>query len=397
MADDAFSQFGQGMERGVKLAQHAEQLTQQREQLEEAKKLNLIKVGDAVMESYNNAATLKDPKARKVAFDEARHKATLLGYPVSEASHSMLSSDTFRNELLQASASMLGLPDAQRAENYGSIGTLLRDPKLLQNTLMGIGDRLAKEASAEATARSSRSMELAKMTDEIRRERNSLPVTKNTAEIASAYAKIQGAVNNPSPAGDLSMIFGYMKMLDPASSVKEGEQASAQNTAGVPERVWGLYNRVIKGERLTPEQRKDFFQQSHGLYAAQATRQTQVDKTYTELARSRGMNPQHLFVGFGGQEELDQQTLAAQQKIKDRTQAAAGQAPADQASKTQIKPGSIDPKTARLEAYAIHGIDPNDAQADQKLNRALIIKYRPEQARKLGLIPDVTAKSGGRK
>lgn len=382
-----FDGFGRGMERGMALAQHAEGLVQQREQLEETKKLNVIKVGDAIMESYNSAATLKDAKARQMAFDEARHKSTILGKPVSDSVHAMLTSDSYRTEMLQATASMLGLPDAKKAEQYGSIGQILGgDPKLVANVFMQMRDSMAREAQAKAQS----GPDMLKMADDIRRERSGLAVTKNTAEIATAYEKIQNVMKEPSPAGDLSLIFAYMKMLDPGSTVREGEQASAQNTAGVPDRVRGIYNRIVAGERLVPEQRQDFFKQARGLYAAQSTRQQKVDQTYSELARTRGIDPKQIFISYGGQDELDQQTLAARERTQGRTQV--GQAPE---AKKPVDGIALD--AARRKLYTAYGIDPADPQAEQRLNREIIRKHRPDYAKKIELPPEKSARAGGRK
>ncbi|BCV06223.1 MAG: hypothetical protein CM15mV128_240 [Caudoviricetes sp.] len=49
-----------------------------------------------------------------------------------------------------------------------------------------------------------------------------------------------------------------MKVLDPTSVVREGEQATAANAAGVPSRVRNAFNKALTGEKLSLEQRKDF-------------------------------------------------------------------------------------------------------------------------------------------
>ena len=56
--------------------------------------------------------------------------------------------------------------------------------------------------------------------------------TKPYQEVKSAYGRVLSSEDTA--VGDLSLIFGYMKMLDPGSVVREGEFATAQNAAGVP-------------------------------------------------------------------------------------------------------------------------------------------------------------------
>lgn len=114
---------------------------------------------------------------------------------------------------------------------------------------------------------------------------------QNFQEIESSYNKVREFEQKPSAAGDLSMIFAYMKMLDPASTVREGEFATAQQAAGVPERVITQYNKILKGERLSPDQRKDFVQQARNLYNAQLKIVKEKEKASSDLAKSYGVDP----------------------------------------------------------------------------------------------------------
>lgn len=50
---------------------------------------------------------------------------------------------------------------------------------------------------------------------------------KDQREVLTMYQKVQAAAHQPSAANDLSLIFGYMKMLDPGSVVREQEFANA--------------------------------------------------------------------------------------------------------------------------------------------------------------------------
>ncbi|MHC1627421.1 MAG: hypothetical protein ACXQTI_01130, partial [Candidatus Nezhaarchaeales archaeon] len=86
-------------------------------------------------------------------------------------------------------------------------------------------------------------------------------------KVEDAFGRIQASAEEPSAAGDLALIFNYMKMLDPGSTVREGEFATAQNAAGVPQRAVNLYNNLLSGERLNPDQRKDFLGRSDKLYS----------------------------------------------------------------------------------------------------------------------------------
>jgi hypothetical protein len=110
-----------------------------------------------------------------------------------------------------------------------------------------------------------------------RNEFTSLPQVRSFAEQTSAYGRVITSAADPSPAGDLALIFNYMKMLDPGSVVREGEFATAQNAGGVDERTRSFYNRVVEGTRLSEGQREDFVDRSTRLY-------TQAEEQYTSLA-----------------------------------------------------------------------------------------------------------------
>ena len=109
-------------------------------------------------------------------------------------------------------------------------------------------------------------------------------------QVARGYGRVLAATANPSAAGDMSLVFAYMKMLDPTSSVREGEQASAQNAGSIPERVRAAYNKAVSGQRFTPEQRADFINQARRL-ATQSQRELQpVLRRFRERAEAGGVD-----------------------------------------------------------------------------------------------------------
>ena len=117
-------------------------------------------------------------------------------------------------------------------------------------------------------------------------------------KVRDAFGKIALSAENPSPAGDLSMIFGYMKLLDPESSVREGEQATAQNATSVPARIRNMYNKVMSGETLTPEQRQDFLDRSEQLFGVHLTAQRNLEKQFTGIAERSKIDPRNIVVDY---------------------------------------------------------------------------------------------------
>ncbi len=168
-------------------------------------------------------------------------------------------------------------------------------------------DILAARADAMNKGKSSN------LVNQIRKERSQLPTTKATQEVAVAYNKVQQSAASESAAGDLSLIFGYMKMLDPGSVVREGEFATAQNATGVPQQIANLYNKVMTGERLAPEQRKDFLAQSHKVWKSQLSQQNKVDADYRRIAIKNNIDPRDVLLNFGADEPVDPNIERAKQ------------------------------------------------------------------------------------
>jgi hypothetical protein len=91
------------------------------------------------------------------------------------------------------------------------------------------------------------------------------------------------------PSDDISLIFSFMKTLDPNSTVREGEYANAQNAAGIPEKVVNQYNKAINGQFLNDSQRNDFLNTARKNYVAQADALKNKVNIYRNQAESRGI------------------------------------------------------------------------------------------------------------
>ncbi len=109
---------------------------------------------------------------------------------------------------------------------------------------------------------------------------------KDYFSIADSFKK--AAAEEGTPPGDISLIFAYMKMLDPGSVVREGEFATAQNTGSVSERVYVLYNKALKGDRLTPSQRQMFMKSANTVLESQKDRSQNLMDFYTKISNDYG-------------------------------------------------------------------------------------------------------------
>lgn len=137
-----------------------------------------------------------------------------------------------------------------------------------------------------------------KMVVDARKEFTGLAPVKDFADVSFAYSRVVRSADNPSPAGDLALIFNFMKVLDPGSVVREGEFATAQNAGGIDERVRSLYNQVVEGTRLTEAQRADFVDRAGRLYGGAQEQYQSIANQYTEFARQAGLDPQLVIPDF---------------------------------------------------------------------------------------------------
>lgn len=114
--------------------------------------------------------------------------------------------------------------------------------------------------------------------------------------VRNGFEKVRASANTDSGPGDMSMIFAYMKMLDPTSVVREGEFATAENSGGVSQTVSNLYNRILTGERLTPELRKQFLAAAEQLYAEAAKNVGDINSQYSSRATQWGVDPSRFII-----------------------------------------------------------------------------------------------------
>lgn len=115
--------------------------------------------------------------------------------------------------------------------------------------------------------------------------------SRNFITVRDSYSRLLAAREQNSAAGDIAMIFSYMKLLDPTSVVREGEQATAQNAAGIPDQIRNAYNKALTGQRLNDNQRTDFVNTAGQLYSSQLEFQNRLRDEFRTTAGQFGLDP----------------------------------------------------------------------------------------------------------
>ena len=103
---------------------------------------------------------------------------------------------------------------------------------------------------------------------------NFIQVTSNMERINAATENLTNLDPNLSDdeiaqvtgVNDISLIFAFMKMLDPGSVVRESEFATAENAGGVPDTVRAVWNKLLGTGKLSANVRNNFVSQAKKIF-----------------------------------------------------------------------------------------------------------------------------------
>jgi hypothetical protein len=109
--------------------------------------------------------------------------------------------------------------------------------------------------------------------------------------VKTSYERVRESAAQQSGAGDLGLIYGYMRMLDPGSVVRESEFAMAAQAGDYGEQIQGLVSRILTGERLPESQRQEFVRSADALYQQTAGNLADINAQFTERATAAGVDP----------------------------------------------------------------------------------------------------------
>lgn len=121
--------------------------------------------------------------------------------------------------------------------------------------------------------------------------------------IARQYANIVSAAATGTGPADITLVFSYMKLIDPSSSVQQGEQATAQSAGGTSAQLRGLYNSLLGQGSLDAATRDQFVEAATDLYNNAKAPYDQAVEYYTRLSTQLGYDPAQVIgfdIGYGG-------------------------------------------------------------------------------------------------
>ena len=127
----------------------------------------------------------------------------------------------------------------------------------------------------------------------LRQEFNKDAGVKYFSDMSNSFNRMVKSVGTDA-ASDMALIFNYMKMLDPGSTVREGEYATARNTTGAAGQVTNLYNYLKDGNQLNAAQREAFFNKGKAIYEGALSDYNQLRSQYEDLASSQDLSDVYL-------------------------------------------------------------------------------------------------------
>ena len=161
---------------------------------------------------------------------------------------------------------------------------------------------------------------------------------KIRGEIASAskdFKKVEAAYNRigslePTPIGDMGLIFNFINMLDPTSTVRTEEYDSVEAATSVPERLKGQYEKVLSGKSLTVPQREDILRQSGNLYKSAESNNEKTVRMFVNIGKGYGVKKEQLLgpeedsseniVNSMTQEDINNMSIEEMQMFLEQTQ-----------------------------------------------------------------------------
>ena len=128
---------------------------------------------------------------------------------------------------------------------------------------------------------------------QLRKEFESRGEVKDFRKARTQFNALRETALNPKATAqdDIAVIFQFMKTLDPTSTVREGEFATAQNATGVPDAVRNAFNKAQNGERLNPQQRKQMAQTAYRSYQQFREAYNSAAGEFRSYASDYGVNP----------------------------------------------------------------------------------------------------------
>lgn len=293
-------------------------------------------LGTGMGQGFQNAATVMGQQKEQAAVKDVENKTRAWlqqKYPGEDFSTmtpdmmKVYASETLKQKFAQADIPALA-QEYNFAKQQGFTGSFMdyqknkatldsKPPADYQNYQMMQSDpgyaEWAKQQQAAKDAPTSKDKMAAEM--DTRKTYRAEPNVKTYQTVKTAYQKGRQAAAMDSAAGDMSLVYAFMKMQDPESVVREGEYATAEKAGSVQDWVVNIYNRVRTGQRLTAQQKADFVKAMDEQYTIASGALEDTNKQYEPYIDEFGLPKERLITQPEKFEPLDLKSLGDGQTV----------------------------------------------------------------------------------
>jgi hypothetical protein len=139
--------------------------------------------------------------------------------------------------------------------------------------------------------------------------------SKMYSELQGTFNTLQASAQSANGPGDIALITGFMKMLDPGSVVRETEFATARDTTGLFTQLQNRLEKAQNGQLLSPQQRKEYVALSQKYLDSAQKKADQEKKDLSIVVKNYRLNPENVF----GAEQAPPPPLPASATVGGRT------------------------------------------------------------------------------
>jgi hypothetical protein len=119
--------------------------------------------------------------------------------------------------------------------------------------------------------------------------------SKMYSELQGTFNTLQASAQSANGPGDIALITGFMKMLDPGSVVRETEFATARDTAGLFTQLQNRLEKAQNGQLLSPKQRNEYVALSQKYLDSAQKKANQEKKDLGIVVKNYKLNPENVF------------------------------------------------------------------------------------------------------
>lgn len=218
------------------------------------------------------------------AVETAKANADLAKANAQKAAVDAKYADQIKLQELKKKAADLGLTQAQTGS------------ALAQTKKLGVETaRAALELEALKTTGGIDPAKAFEQEEKIRREFQAR--TKVYSELGTTFSNLQASAQAKTGPGDIALITGFMKMLDPGSVVRETEFATARDTAGLFDRLSNQAQKLQSGQifALDSKQRQEYVSLAKQYLDAAQKKAADDKKALGVVVKNYRLNPDNVF------------------------------------------------------------------------------------------------------